>query len=68
MYLLDLYISKLPSEAVMKYLFYCRPLQLISDTDGTPWYCAVPVGQNMFNQMVSVMCEEAARKPITVYK
>ena len=58
-YLLDLYISKLPSEAVMKDLFYCRPLQLISDTDGTPWYCAVPVGRNMLNQMVSVMCEEA---------
>ena len=58
-YLLDLYISKLPSEAVMNDLFYCHPLQPISDTDGTPWYCAVPVGRIMLNQMVSVMCEEA---------
>ena len=56
-YLLDLYIGKLPSEAVMKDLFYCRPLQKISELQ--PWYSAVPVGRNMLNQMVALMCENA---------
>ena len=57
-YLLDLYIRKLPSEAIMKDLFYCRPLQKTS-SELQPWYSAVPIGRNMLNQMVALMCETA---------
>ncbi|XP_011403268.1 PREDICTED: uncharacterized protein KIAA1958-like [Amphimedon queenslandica] len=57
-YLLDLYIRKLPSEANMKDLFYCRLLQKTS-SELQPWYSAVPIGRNMLNQMVALMCETA---------
>lgn len=39
--LLDKYISKLPPTVFEKDLFYCRPLEVVTD-DG-PWFMAVPV-------------------------
>ena len=56
-YLLDLYISKLPPEAVAKDLFYCRPLQF-APVD-KPWFIPVPIGRNLLAKMMSTMCEEA---------
>ena len=56
--LLDKYISKLPSEAIKKDYFYCRPLSYHSDDDA-PWYSAVPLGKNTLSVMVSKMCTEA---------
>ena len=42
-YLLDLYLSKLPREAVESDIFYVRPLQ-DAPFDQTSWYTAAPVG------------------------
>ena len=45
-YLLDLYLSKLPNEAFEQDVFYVRPLQNIPPDPAKPWYAAVPVGKN----------------------
>ena len=58
-FLLDLYIKKLPEDAHQKDLFYCRPLPNKPIDDEKPWYSAVPVGRNQLSKMVSSMCEEA---------
>lgn len=58
-YLLDLYISKLPKQAKEKNLFYCRPLQSTPKSSTEPWYSAIPIGRNMLQNMVRQMCEEA---------
>ena len=47
-HLLRLYISKLPSVAVEKDLFYCKPLQQVTNED--VWYCAVPMGHNTLDR------------------
>ena len=58
-YLLDMYISKLPPEAVVKYLFYLRPLD-VTPTDPTqPWYSSLPVGKHTLNEKVKKMCSMA---------
>lgn len=61
-YLLNEYISKLPSEAVAKDLFYCRPLQSVVSDSSKQWYSAVPMGRNTLDKIVSVMCKEAGIK------
>ena len=58
-YLLDLYISKLPPQAFEKDIFYCRPLPCAPVDGQMPWYSSVPIGRNQLSQMVSGMCEEA---------
>ena len=58
-YLLDLYISKLPKQAKEKNLFYCRPLQSTPKSSTEPWYSAISIGRNMLQNMVRQMCEEA---------
>ena len=59
--LLDLYIEKLPSEAIEKDLFYCRPIENKSDQAPTcsrsVWFYAIPIGQNKLSQMVPEMCK-----------
>ena len=57
-YLLDLYISKLPNEAIEKDLFYCRPRSSIPP-ESLVWYSGVPVGKNNLGTMVSKMCQKA---------
>ena len=49
---------KLPSEAIEKDYFYCRPISYHSDDDAL-WYSAVPLGKNTLSVMVSKMCTEA---------
>ena len=44
-YLLDLYISKLPPEARERDFFYARPLYDIPKDPSKPWYCAAPIGR-----------------------
>ena len=56
-YLLDLYISKLPPQAFEKDIFYCRPCAPVDCQ--MPWYSSVPIGRNQLSKMVSGMCEEA---------
>ena len=59
--LLDLYIEKLPPEAVEKDLFYCRPIEKKSDQAPTysrsVWFYAIPIGRNKLSQMVPEMCK-----------
>lgn len=58
-FLLDLYISKLPKEAIEKDIFYCRPLPSTPSNSLKPWFTAVPVGRNQLTKMVHSICEEA---------
>ena len=56
-HILDLYFSKLPSDAHKKSAFYFRP------KSGTPkegpWYTSAPVGKNTLADMVCKMCAKA---------
>ena len=49
-HLLDLYIRKLPIEAVEKDIFYCRPPPSLPSDPYKPWFSAVPVGRNHFQR------------------
>ena len=57
-YLLDMYLKKVPKDALDKNNFYLRPQRIASDTDGV-WYMPVPVGRNTLQKMLPAMCEEA---------
>ena len=59
MFLLDKYINKLPKDAVLKDLFYCKPLAVAPNDENSPWYYAVPIGKNLLANMVKDMCSEA---------
>ena len=56
-YLLDLYISKIPDKAKEADLFYCRPLQVYAECKC--WYSRQPRGKHTLNDMVKIMCSEA---------
>ena len=58
-FLLDLYLRKLPQEAIQKDVFYVRPLQEVPADLSVPWYTTVPVGKHTLNNKVKVMCERA---------
>ncbi len=58
--LLDFYISKLPSEAVEKDLFYCRPFPTAPADSSKPWYSAVPIGRNNLAKMVPIIVKKQA--------
>ena len=45
-YLLELYLSKLPDSAVQRDIFYMKAKNHIPDSPGDPWYTDVPVGHN----------------------
>ena len=53
--LLDMYISKLPSEAKSRDLLYARPLEKATKDDPI-WYCSAPIGHNKLSKMVPEMC------------
>ena len=59
--LLDLYISKLPAEAVEKDLFYVRPMEKTNKQAPTyersVWYYSIPIGRNKLSQMVPEICK-----------
>lgn len=56
--ILDKYISKLPSEAKEKDIFYARPLEIIPDNPDKPWYSGVPLGKNTLHAKLN-MCKAA---------
>ena len=59
-YILDKYISKLPSEAVSNDIFFFRPLDKIPSNDSMPWYIgSQPVGRNTLDQKLRKMCQMA---------
>lgn len=59
--LLDLYISKLPTEAVEKDLFYVCPMEKVNKQPPTygrsVWYYSIPIGRNKLSQMVPEICK-----------
>jgi hypothetical protein len=58
-YLLDVYLSKLPPFAFEKGILYCRPKVKFPPNDASFWYECAPVGKNKLASMVSEMCAEA---------
>ena len=56
-HILDLYYSKLPSDAHQQEAFYFRPKPK-TPKEG-PWYSSVPIGKNKLAVMVSDMCAKA---------
>jgi len=58
-YLLDLYLSKLPSIVFEKDGMYWKPKSDISKNPSEPWYVCQPVGKHKLNGMVAQMCEGA---------
>ena len=59
--LLDLYISKLPPEAIEKDLFYVRPMEKVNKRvrtyEQSVWYYSISIGRNKLSQMVPEMCK-----------
>ena len=44
-HILDMYLSKLPEDAISKDVFYLRPLSGVP-TSPSPWFQSVPIGKN----------------------
>ena len=55
-YLLDLYVQKLPVRAMEKDAFYFLPLQNFQLLK--PWYTEVPMGKNTLGRLVMEVCSE----------
>jgi hypothetical protein len=58
-FLLDLYLSKLPDYAFKEDILYCRPKAYTPSDDSKPWYDPIPVGRNKLSSIVKDMCQEA---------
>ena len=55
---LDVYFSKLPSQARELDVFYLRPLTNAPDDPTKPWFATVPMGENKLGAMLKEMfCE-----------
>ena len=54
--LLDMYFSKLPTEAFENDNFYVQPVE--SDSPATPWFKSKPIGRNMLNKKVKDICSK----------
>ena len=57
-YLMDLYLSKLPKYAFENDILYLRPKKVMPSDESEPWYENVPVGKNVLSSMVKNMCLE----------
>ena len=57
-YLLHLYLSKIPQRAKDKDIFYCKLLQKYTH-ESDIWYSEQPRGKHFLNDMVKSMCTEA---------
>ena len=58
-FLLDRYLSKLPSQAFQNDDFYLTPLSTTPADPITPWYSTIPVSRNHLQKMITDMCAEA---------
>ena len=58
-YLLDLFITKLPVEAFLEDIFYMHPLAVIPARADMPWFLKNRLGQNACSKMTTTMCQEA---------
>ena len=59
MYLLDLYLSNLPSIAFEENVTYWKPKSDVPKYPSEPWYIFQPVGKHKVNGMVEQTCEGA---------
>ena len=59
MYLLDLYLSKLPVQAFIDDTFYMRPLPAIPPAAHLPWFTNSRLGKHAISKMLTNMCSEA---------
>ena len=57
-YLLDMYISKMPMEAKESDYFYLRPLEYTPSDPSAPWFYDSPVGEHKLGGMVKDMFTE----------
>ena len=58
-HVLDLYLSKLPKDAIDRDIFYIRPLPAVPAQPAAPWFQSVPIGRNQLAKMVPNMCTRA---------
>ena len=59
-YVLDLYINKLPPEAITQDIFFFRPLERTPADSTAPWYIASqPVGKTTLDMKLRKMCSLA---------
>ena len=58
-YLLKLYLSKLPPGLDESSVFYCKPLTKLPFDVSAPWYSAVPVGHNKLEKKLKEICLQA---------
>ena len=61
-FLLDLYLAKLPTYAFEHNVLYLRPKPNTPSDPSTPWYENAPVGKNTLANMVKDLCAEAGIK------
>ena len=59
-YIIDLYLSKLPEAAFVRDNFYVQPLcnNSIPVDPGKPWFTANPIGRNSLSKIVKEVCVE----------
>ena len=60
-YLLRLYMSKLPKYAIEQDVLYLRPKASVPADPDSPWYDEASVGKNSLSVMVKEMCAEAGK-------
>ena len=58
-FLLKLYISKLPDGLHENSVFYCKPLTKVPFEDSAPWYSVMPIGHNKLDTKLKDICSQA---------
>ncbi len=58
-YLLQLYLSKLPEATFQRDVFYMKPRSRIPDSACDPWYTEIPIGHNTLNKYLKQILAEA---------
>ena len=59
-YVLDLYLSKLPPQAFTDDNFYVKPVSVLPEDRKLPWFLSVPVGINSLAKIVKDLSRDDA--------
>ena len=57
-FLLELYLSKLPDSALQRDIFYMKAKARIPDSPGDPWYTDAPLGHNTLGKLLKEILKE----------
>ena len=57
-FLLELYLSKLPDSALQRDIFYMKAKACIPDSPGDPWYTDMPLGHNTLGKFLKEISKE----------